>query len=127
MKITKEQIEEMNKLKAEGKGIYQIAKKMGLKYLKVAYYIGDYKQKITNFSNSKRMLEHARNIAMKEYESAYIIPLTGTPTILEDGTERWEFKVFIGESEPRTEKYINIIKAKNARMKESKWEIIDKE
>ena len=127
MKITKEQIAEMKKLKAEGLGIYNIAKKMGLKYLTVAYYIGDYKQKMANLSKSKRMLEHARNIAIKDYGSAYVVPLTGTPTVLADGAERWEFKVFIGEDEPREEKYINIIRAKSARIKESKCEIIDKE
>jgi hypothetical protein len=129
MKITKEQINEMKKLKAEGKGIYQIAKKMGLKYLTVAYYIGGYKQKITNLTKSKRMLNYAQDIVRTKYDYIYtsVVPLKGTPTDLGNGMERWEYKIFIGEDEPRTEEYINIIKAKNARMKESKYEIIDKE
>lgn len=127
-KITQEQIEEMKKLKAEGKGIYQIAKTMKLTYVAVAYYVGDYKQKLANHLKTKRMLGYAREIAMKEYKSADIIALEGTPTDLGNGYERWEFKVFIGEAEPREEKYINIIK-KIGRTKKSelKHEIVNKE
>lgn len=125
--ITNEQIGEMKKLKAEGLGIYKIAKKLGLKYMVVAYYVGDYKQKLANHLKTNRLLEYVRDIAMKEYKSADVIALEGTPTI-SDGYERWEFKVFIGENEPREEKYINIIK-KVGRIKktELKHEVIEKE
>lgn len=108
--ITLEQIKEMQKLKAKGLGIYQIAKKMGLAYLIIAYYVGGYRQKISHNSKLKRLLGYVREISLKQYSSADVIALKGTPTDLGDGLERWEFKVFIGKSEPRTEKYINIIK-----------------
>ena len=127
-KITDEQIEEMKKLKSDGLGIYKIAKNMGLAYITVAYYIGDYKQRLARLSVSKKLLKYAIGIATKEYNSSNVIALEGTPTALGNGYERWEFKVFIGESEPRTEKYINIIKSIDKTKKsELKYEIIDKE
>lgn len=54
--ITEAQLKSMHELNAEGLGIYAIAKRLGLTYCKVAYYIGDYKQKImkANKANSKK-------------------------------------------------------------------------
>ena len=46
----------MRELRDEGLGIYAIAKRLNLTYVKVAYYIGDYKQKIIalNKANSDK-------------------------------------------------------------------------
>jgi hypothetical protein len=86
---------------------------------------GLYKTKMTKLAKSKRMLKYAEDIIEKKYDCIYtaIIPLKKTPTDLGDGIERWEFKVFIGEDEPRKEEYINII----AKASELKYEIIEKE
>jgi predicted transcriptional regulator len=43
--IKQEQLKAMRELKSEGLGIYAIAKRLNLTYAKVAYYIGDYKQR----------------------------------------------------------------------------------
>ena len=57
--ITQEQLKAMRELKSEGLGIYSIAKRLNLTYVKVAYYIGDYKQKIItlNKANSDKHKE----------------------------------------------------------------------
>lgn len=54
--ITQEQLKAMCELRDEGLGIYAIAKRLNLTYVKVAYYIGDYKQKIIalNKANSDK-------------------------------------------------------------------------
>jgi hypothetical protein len=53
-KITNEQIERMKRLKADGESIANISRLMNLHYVKVAYYVGDYKQKIEECNKLNR-------------------------------------------------------------------------
>lgn len=57
--ITQAQLKAMRELRDDGLGIYAIAKRLNLTYVKVAYYIGDYKQKIIalNKANSDKCKE----------------------------------------------------------------------
>ena len=50
--ITQEQLKTMHELRDEGLGIYAIAKRLNLTYAKVAYWIGDSKQKIMALNNA---------------------------------------------------------------------------
>ncbi|MEM3858683.1 MAG: hypothetical protein QW478_04675 [Candidatus Micrarchaeaceae archaeon] len=118
--MEQEKIDEMKKLKAEGRSIAEIARRMNMPYVKVAYYVGDYKQKIIMANKARHMLKIAIGIASEKLGTTNVHALEGTPTILEGGIERWEFKAFIGDSEPYVEKYINIINKR-------KYEIVDKE
>ena len=119
--MEQEKIDKMKRLKAEGYSIAEIARKMdNMPYAKVAYYVGDYKQRIMKANKARHMLKIAMQIASEKLGTTNVHALEGTPTILEGGIERWEFKAFIGDSEPYTEKYINIINKR-------KYEIVDKE
>ena len=121
--ITNEQIDQMKKLKVEGKGTYQIAKQLGLTYMNVAYYTDNYKDKIAKSNKARSMLERARKIATEQYGGGIdVSALSDKPTMIEEA-ERWEFKIAIGEKEPREEKYLNLFKHKSKYV----FEIVDKE
>jgi hypothetical protein len=66
-KITNEQIERMKRLKADGESIANISRLTGLHYVKVAYYVGDYKSKIVerNRINRKKHRDEPNELNIK--------------------------------------------------------------
>ena len=61
-KISDETIAKMKELKEKGMTYYQIGRELGLSYLTVRYWVGDYKEKIRDLNKKRREKKMTQSI-----------------------------------------------------------------